>query len=238
MSFSTRGDLPEIVRNDAGHYEGDLKHYFKVVFFKAQNLQKGYHNFRHMLHVLWLCYLACIFYKGKITKRDARDLLIAAIFHDFDHPGAMGEDDLNIERAVRGFRKHILPEDAPHAENIIAIMRATQYPYTCDSATLSLLAQIIRDADMGQAMAAAWLQQVIFGLSEEWGKTPLEVLQIQPKFLANVKFCTEWGRQQFPQSQLDEKVRESQELLAILTGDEVTTQMTRAEVVKETLGRR
>ena len=68
MSFSVRGTLPEIIRNDAGLYEGDLKVYFKAVFTNAQNLQKGYHNFRHMFHVVWLCYQAIAFYEAMQFK--------------------------------------------------------------------------------------------------------------------------------------------------------------------------
>src|SRR5437899_12891226 len=82
-----RGILPQIVRNDQDLYEGDLSHYLKVIFNHAINLNNPYHNFRHMFHVLWLCHEACKFYADGLTKRDKRNLLIAAVFHDFDHLG-------------------------------------------------------------------------------------------------------------------------------------------------------
>lgn len=53
------GDLPQIIANEERLYEGDLVVYFRVLFFKADNLNHPYHNFRHMMHVLWLCHLAC-----------------------------------------------------------------------------------------------------------------------------------------------------------------------------------
>ena len=36
-----------------------------------------------MLHVTWLCYQAADFYRDRLTPRQIRNLLIAALFHDF-----------------------------------------------------------------------------------------------------------------------------------------------------------
>src|SRR5947209_20057627 len=80
------GDIPEIIGNEEGLYEGDLTHYFRVLFFKAGNLTNPYHNLRHTLHVLWLCYKACRYYRDGLTPRRMRILLFAALFQDFDHP--------------------------------------------------------------------------------------------------------------------------------------------------------
>lgn len=216
MALSISGSLPEIIRNKQEVYEGDLVAYFKVIFKTAQNLRRPYHNFRHMLHVVWLCYQACLFYKEILTPRQKRNLLVAALFHDFNHPGMMGDDDLNIERAIRGLKKHIVLDDRGHYEDIALLMMMTEYPPKADGETISLSAQILRDADMGQSLAPAWIQQVIFGLAEEWGQKPIEVLQLQPKFLGSLKFHTDWGKQMFPQSAIDEKIRESQELIELL----------------------
>jgi hypothetical protein len=30
-----------------------LRFYFRILFFKSNNIYNTYHNFRHMLHVLW-----------------------------------------------------------------------------------------------------------------------------------------------------------------------------------------
>lgn len=216
MSFTVSGTLPKIIRNDAQVYEGNLRYYFKVVFNHAQNLQKGYHNFRHMFHVLWLCYQACSFYRAQLSPRQMRNLLIAAMWHDFDHPGMMGHDDLNIERAIRGLEKHLLEEDRSSLPLIVALIRSTEYPYKTATETLPLCAQIMRDSDMGQSFAMAWVQQIIFGLAEEWGKKPLEILQTQPAFLKGVKFYTEWGQCMFPQSEVDAKILETEELVELL----------------------
>lgn len=217
-TMTSRGSIPEIIRNDADLYLGDLKHYFNVVFHKSQNCYCPYHNFRHMLHVLWLCYNACLHYKDRLTSREMRNLLVAALFHDFNHSGAMGDDDLNIERAIRALRQNILTEngDKEEVENIIEIMRATEYPYTVASDGLPLYCRIIRDADLSQALNPAWIQQVIFGLAKEWRIEPIKVLRKQAEFLGQLDFCTQWGRKTFPQSVLDEKIEESNALLELL----------------------
>src|SRR5580704_3760633 len=87
LTLEVTGDLPEIIGNEKGLYEGDLIFYFQTLFFRSSNLHNPYHNFRHMLHVLWLCYKACLHYEKKLTPREMRNLLVAALFHDFDHPG-------------------------------------------------------------------------------------------------------------------------------------------------------
>ena len=211
-----RGSLPEIIRNDRMLYEGNLISYFHAVFTYAQNLHHPYHNFRHMFHVVWLCYQACLFYRTALSPREMRNLLIAAMFHDFDHSGMMGNDDLNIARSVRGFQKHIVAEDHEHAEAIIGLIEATEYPYRISSDKFPLSAKILRDADLSQAFSPAWVQQVVFGLAAEWNKSPIDVLRAQGPFCRTLKFYTEWGQQTFSKAEIEAKLAEAMELLVLL----------------------
>ncbi len=217
-SLKASGSLPEVIRNTNALYEGDLIFYARVVFHHAQNLEHPYHNFRHMFHVLWLCYEACRFHRDELTQRAMRNLLIAALFHDFNHSGMFGDDDLNIERAVRGLKKHIAAVDVAHFEEIVALIRGTQYPYVIDSKKLDLCGKILRDADMSQAFTVAWIQQVIFGLAREWNKTPIEILKMQEPFFRGLSFQTRWARQQFPRVGIEAKIQEAQEMLELLEG--------------------
>lgn len=213
---TSKGTLPEMIRNDRTLYEGNLIDYFRVVFFQAQNLNHPYHNFRHMMHVAWLCYQACLFYGDRLTPRQMRNILIAAMFHDFDHSGLMGNDDLNIERAIRGLRKHIVPEDKPFEDEIIEMIRGTEFPYKIPSDQLSFGAKILRDSDISQAFSVAWVQQVIFGLAAEWHKQPIEVLRTQGAFHRSIKYSTDWARETFTQEEIERKIAEADELLNIL----------------------
>ena len=222
------GDIPEIIGNEDSLYEGDLIHYFQALFFKASNLNNPYHNLRHTLHVLWLCHKACRYYQDELTPRQVRILLIAALFHDFDHPGrphpeAADPDRINIEIAITALRRHIAFEDRDLLPDIEATIEATHYPYKIAGDKLDLLGQIIRDADLAQALAPVWIQQVVIGLAKEWRTDPIAVLRAQAPFFTNLHFNTQWARQRFPQEIIEAKIEETRDLLRLLESESTTT---------------
>jgi hypothetical protein len=149
-----------------------------------------------------------------------RNLLVAAIFHDFDHTGVAGPDHVNIERALEAFRCHVLEEDREYQDEIERLISLTEYPYTVSSEELDpwldLPALILRDADLSQGFSVAWIQQVIFGLATEWGKTPLEVLESQRPFLSNLHYHSEWGQTMYPAQVVEQKIAEAEELIDLL----------------------
>lgn len=216
MTSSVSGSLPKIIKNKNNVYKGDLVHYFQAVFYHAQNLSNPYHNFRHVSHTLWLCYQACVFYKDTLSKRDMRNLLIASLFHDFDHRGMATNDKINIEKAVTGLKTHIAPEDEKQLGEIEQLIRSTEYPHLVSSESLNLQGKILRDADLSQAFSVAWVQQVIFGFAKEWDKTPIEVFKLQEGFLNTIKFQTKWAKEMFPKEKIQEKISEVQEFIELL----------------------
>ena len=217
-----KGDIPSIVRNDKGLYLGNLAYYFRVVWNHAKNLNHPYHNFRHMTHVLYLCHDACMYYAEAISPRAMRNLLIAALFHDFDHTGKSGDDSVNINRAIEGLRIYILKEDLLYFDSIADTIRCTEFPYKIPLEEVSFLGLIIRDADLSQSFSVAWIQQVVLGLAEEWGKHRTEVLKMQVGFHSKVlHYETNWAKEKFPQADIETKVSEAVELIEILEGDAV-----------------
>ncbi len=210
--------IASIVKNEDRIFPGDLAHYFRVVMGHARNLENPYHNFRHMFHVLWQCHQGCLYHRAQMLPREIREVHVAAIFHDFDHSGRTGHDDLEIERALRGLRKHLEGNDEMSLLSIERMIRATEFPYKVTGELLSLGAQILRDADISQSLNSVWIQQIIFGLGEEMGKSPREMLVMQGGFMRNIRFLTAWGQEAFPQAAIDAKIAEAQELLAILDG--------------------
>lgn len=215
MPMQQVSTIPHILNNEEGLYEGNLRHYFRVVFFEATNLQNAYHNFRHLFHVLWLCYAASRYYKNKLTKRQIRNLLIAAMFHDYNHSGKVGNDDAEIAKAVEAFLCNVLPEDMAEMENIVKLIEVTRFPHLpLENPSLSEL--IIRDADISQTFNVAWFQHTIFGLAKEMGKTALEVLKMQEGFLKNIHFGTEWAKNNFTPEVIEAKIQEAREYLSIL----------------------
>lgn len=228
MDPLTDGTMADVVEDVAGLYGGNLDHYFEVVF-SGPNVMNPYHNFRHMNHVPWLCYEACIFYAdrpGHLSPREVRNLLIAGFFHDYGHFGQMGDDDLNITRALRGLDRHILPEDKPFQKDIDGLIELTEYPHRADidAPGLPLGALILCDADMCQAFSPAWIQQVIYGLAAEWRISPFEVLKIQERFLQNLAFHTSWAEQKYPRMVIERKILEAARYIRIIERARVARQ--------------
>jgi hypothetical protein len=215
-SSTCTGDIPSVYANDAGLYEGTLEHYLNVVF-DAPNAEHPYHNTRHMTHVTWLCHDACCFYQDEWTPRQMRNLLIAASFHDYGHSGTFGYDYLNIERALHGLKDNILPEDKEHLDDIVSLIKPTEFPYTIPSEALTdLRALVLRDADVSQSLSIAWIQQVLIGLAREWKKPVREVLLMQEPFLSKLTFHTSWARHRWPNTDIQSKIREAQRLVSML----------------------
>ena len=219
------GDLPKVIGNEENLYEGNLIYYFQVLFFRANNLYNPYHNFRHMTHVLWLCYNACQYYALELSPRQMRTLLIAALFHDFDHTGRphRGDEDpdgINIEIATSGLRRYLASGDRVILPEIEALIEATHFPYKTDSQKLDLLGKIIRDADLAQALSPVWIQQVVIGLAREAGESPLAMLKAQSSFLTGLRFNTSWAQKLFPRELIDAKIREAAQLLRLLEADD------------------
>jgi HD domain len=224
LASEITGDLPEIIGNEANLYEGVLIPYFRILFYNSHNLTNPYHNFRHTLHVLWLCEKACRYYQKTLTPRQMRNLLVAALFHDFDHPGHPhpGEQDpdrINIEIALAGLRRHLAADDRASLPQIEALIEATHYPYKTSGEELDLCGQILRDADSAQALSTAWLQQVVIGLAAERGAKPIDVLRSQASFLGALSFHTGWAREMFPQELVEAKIAEAEKLVRLLATD-------------------
>ncbi len=204
----------EIIENHDGFYEGNLRHYYKVVF-NAPNVNNPYHNFRHMIHVLCQTYEAALYcsYHEIFGARKFRALLIAALFHDFGHSGQMGNDAREIAVAIKAMIDHILEEDRDLLPLCSELIAFTEYPYV--STVIPLGSEILRDADMSQTMSDVWLQQIVFGLAQERNIKPLENLQNQINFLLSIKFHTSWGKDVLAR-QVGDRIKEVREFVSLL----------------------
>ena len=112
-----------------------------------------------------------------------------------------------------------MPIDRPCLPEIEALIEATHYPYNITSDALDLLANIIRDADLAQALSPVWIQQVVIGLAEEQGVKPYDVLRAQVPFLTALQFNTGWARQLFPPEFVQAKIKEAKRLLRLLQSE-------------------
>lgn len=154
-----------------------------------------------------------------MTKREVRNLLIAALFHDYGHQGRPGNDGANIALAVEAMEMHLTPKDRSQGGEIGMIIRATEFPHSDLGSSMSLLQAVIRDADMSQAFGVSWIGDICAGFGSELGKTPVQMLEQQRKFLENLHFSSDFGRVFFGQAAVDAKEGETLELLKILDPD-------------------
>jgi len=186
-------DIDLIVVNANARYEGkDLIHYYRHVM-RAPNAKVPYHNVRHMLHVPWEAYDGAD--RMGLDPRTFRNVMIAALMHDYNHTGVKNDDAVNIERAIRALHQLALEEDRPYMLDIQRMIEATRYPYGDRAFELPDL--ILRDADQSQTFSVAWIQSVMYGLSTELEISPDKMLRDQLPYLESLKFYTLWGQNKF-----------------------------------------
>lgn len=209
------GDIPQLVANPTELYEGNLIPYFRIVL-AAPNVHNGYHGLRHGLHVTWVCYRACEYYKssGLLTPRRMRNLLVGAMFHDYGHPGMPRADSKNIKVAIAGFKRYAEPMDQPYASEISGIIGATEYPHKPLPPDAPLEWKIIRDADVSQALSPTWIGDILAGLGHELGLDPLRMLQKQEEFLTHIEWLTDFARTNYGDEAIAAKIEEARALLA------------------------
>jgi hypothetical protein len=175
LASEITGDLPEIIGNEENLYEGNLTLYFRILFYNSNNLNNPYHNFRHTLHVLWLCQKACRYYQKKLTPRQMRNLLIAALFHDFDHPGHPHPGRIRSD-----------PIDAADCAHLSDPVACAAYRFQPDLEQLAFLYTVstmhcmtVSLARNGEGLGAMWGEQRALEFLAEAGFTDVTVKQVE-----------------------------------------------------------
>ncbi len=130
--------------------------------------------------------------------------------------GRGGNDDLNIELALRAWEKFRLDYDVKLNDDVRILISSTEYgPAGHVYNVRSEEQAILRDADMSQVFSESWIRLVLFGLSQELSVTPLAMLQMQEKFITNLQFESQYG-QNIIRPKITPKLQEVKDLLAIL----------------------
>lgn len=203
-------------RNGEYNYKGNLMHYAKVIFY-APNIANHYHGLRHMYHVMWDAYRAAI--AMGLDPLTIRLMLIASLFHDYNHPGKAGNDADNLKLAIKGLRTHIHPSDEEHIDTIILFMMATEYPHKNldpHGHEFTLPALLVRDADISYTLGAVWISTVS-GLAWELSMSALELIKLQETFLKeHLHFSTEWGKSTYDELRV-QRIEEVQSLIRCLS---------------------
>jgi hypothetical protein len=167
---------------------------FKYIVENNDSNYAPYHNINHLLTVTKYVYYALEFEELLEQENDVKNMLIAAIFHDFNHSAGKKKDAANIADAKAGIKEFVEKEDIKvDIDFIDKVLDAPEYPYAIESKDLNEFQAIIRDADLTQVFESNWIYQNIFGLSKELNMTPVEFMKGQRKFLESVKFNTAYG---------------------------------------------
>ena len=154
-----------------------------------------YHSLNHMLTVLKHCYRA-MDYMDMLDDNHCETLLVAALFHDYDHSMGRRDDAYNVVQAKKGlefFVKNSTWKDFD-LDLLNSILDATQFPYIIKGDDLNPYQAIIRDADLMQIVEPDWVSHVILGLVEEMHYPLKELMVGERNFLKNMEFHSEYGK--------------------------------------------
>lgn len=126
-----------------GKYQ--LEYYLKVLLTENKGNTNPYHNFHHTITMMRRVYeIARI---ENVDETNIRLMLIAALFHDFNHSGGKFKNDSdNIDYALDAFLMDS-QENVEDELDIGLLICSTQYPYNADYEP-TFLEKILRDADM------------------------------------------------------------------------------------------
>lgn len=162
-----------------------LERYIKYILDESTSNLLPYHNLYHVMSVVE--YIHDISISENIYKTEVRLLVIAALFHDFNHSGGKLKDAENVKNAIKAF-EDISEENDIDNKFITDVIKATEYPYVIDEP--NIYQEIIRDADLLQGSKDNWIQQIVLGLSSEFKQDISKFIDVQSNFLKDLKFNT------------------------------------------------
>lgn len=151
-----------------------------------------YHSFEHISNVFLFSLEGSEYHS--VPEKEKINLLIAALFHDFNHSGGKFKDNINIDNAKLGVEAWAKENDDSiiDLEQIFSLINITEFPYTVDSNSLNLQQQILRDSDMGSVFTDNWFQTIMLGLSSEANIEYKDFLEQQKNFMSNMKANSPW----------------------------------------------
>jgi hypothetical protein len=174
-----------------------LRKAFKHITEQNSSNRGPYHHLNHMMRVMGYANLGAQYHK--ITGRKRLNLLVACIFHDYNHSLGLYADSYNVAYAIKGVKSwYKFNEDIQSEidiDEVVEIISATEYPYVIPSEELTLSQMIIRDSDLMTILDPDWINCNILGLMTEMKKPDLkEFVQGTIEFHKNAKMNSEWGQ--------------------------------------------
>ena len=166
---------------------------YSNVYSKNPSNDLPYHNWYHTNSVIVNCAAGAAYHN--LSYDDTRDLLLAALFHDFAHSGGTQSDELNVKTAILHFKE--MYHGLLNTDKIAKFIDCTEYPFTKHPFCIEM--KILRDADLMQWLMPDSEVMIAIGLRKEvelaQGKEiPMaNWLDMQLQFLETAKFYSTWG---------------------------------------------
>lgn len=173
----------EIIRNYNLWWEWD-----KFVRSNPSN-NLPYHNQFHAQCMIENCYEGAQYYN--LPRDTTREILVAAMFHDFAHSGGKTPDSINVQKALAESQAHNF------SKTVFDCIKCTEYPFVVEPYTIEQ--RIIRDADLMQFRFPNWEDMLLVQLKKEIEIaqckeiTEDEMIAGQREFWKGITFFTEWG---------------------------------------------
>lgn len=151
-----------------------LSHAFKFYLERNSSISAPYHNADHMFEMLSMM-LDCksLGFKDlvSLTEDDWETILLATIFHDFNHSNGKYDDEINVTNAKEAFTSFCTLEKYEN-KMVYELIDATQYPYTVKKPTLQQL--VIREIDtLSMIFHSHFFTHSFLGLRTECGVNSL-----------------------------------------------------------------
>ncbi len=162
----------------------------------GKSLINPYHNLQHALRVaaavdhdvnLW------------IRGRRRREFILAALYHDWGHPGCAGDDAKNVERAALKVLSLRGVVEGVKLKRVAMLIRSTQFPM--DEREVRRLGDhqlLLRDADIWNQgdLTSMEIFQLNVGLATEFGVPLRKWIEGNIAFFTAAPYWTEYGEVQ------------------------------------------
>ena len=172
--------------------ENNLEHDLEMLLNFNSGNSNPYHNFSHSLSVMKNIYALGVLVGLEDDK--LRLMLIAGLYHDFNHSGGKFSDIENIKRALKAVDK-LSTETKENKLFIKSLIRCTEYPFK--EQELNKYQKIMRDADLMQWLEPNFIQHVLFGLNSELNGSyclKKETIENMIKFMTDATIFTDQGK--------------------------------------------
>lgn len=167
--------------------------FFKAINYISQTSESNflpYHGIDHLYTVyLWSDIIA----EHSDLSENRTELLIAALFHDYNHSGGVLTDSENITNAIIGLKQFHLLHPEFNLEYACYLIKCTEYPYKIEDNELDEYGQVIRDADMSYMFEAISTTKLYTGLRTEFKQDLKTFYKNQYNFLTSLKFYTKYA---------------------------------------------